>query len=70
MKRKLRWVLRSYDGDEVFSGLSYGSFDEDEAVARALRTSPPPPGDALLVYLDNHEVARIEGSRHTLDTLM
>jgi hypothetical protein len=43
--------------------LSFGSFLEDEAVARALRSSPPPPGHALLVYLDNREVARIEGTR-------
>jgi len=63
VKRKLRWVLRSSEGDEVFSGLSFGSFVEDEAIARAMRTSPPPPGHALLVYLDNREVARIEGSR-------
>lgn len=70
MKRKLRWVLRSFEGDDVFSGLTYGPFVEDEAVARALRISPPPPGHALLVYLDNREVARIEGSRHTLDTLL
>jgi len=56
-------VLRSSEGDEVFSGLSFGSFVEDEAIARAMRTSPPPPGHALLVYLDNREVARIEGSR-------
>ena len=63
VKRKLRWVVLSAEGHEVFSGLSFGQFLEEEAVARAVRISPPPRGHALHVYLDNHEIACIDGNQ-------
>jgi hypothetical protein len=52
MRRKLRWQVLSPEGEEVRSGLSFGAFDDDEALSRAVEVADAPPGYELRVFLD------------------
>lgn len=54
--RKLRWILISPEGEEVRSGLSFGSFDARSARARAVHAAMPPRGFELRVFLDGREL--------------
>jgi hypothetical protein len=58
MRRKLRWLLISPEGEEVRSGLSFGAFDDDSAIARALIAAVPPAGFQLRVFLDGRLIER------------
>jgi hypothetical protein len=52
MRRKLRWILSSPDGEQLRSGLSFGQFDDAEAIARATSAAAPADGDTLDVFID------------------
>lgn len=56
MRRKLRWILSSRDGEQLRSGLSFGAFTNEQAIARAVAAASPSDGDALDVYLDGAHV--------------
>ena len=60
MRRKLRWLLISPEGEEVRSGLSFGAFDDDAAVERARLAAAPPLGFHLRVFLDGRLIERAE----------
>ena len=61
MRRKLRWVLISPEGDEVRSGLSFGTFDDAAAIERAMRIAPPKEGYTLRVFVDGQLVSAAIG---------
>ncbi|MBI2390588.1 MAG: hypothetical protein HYV09_13440 [Deltaproteobacteria bacterium] len=63
--RKLRWVLLSPEGEEVRSGLSFGTFDAGSARARALDAAAPPRGFGLRVFLDGRELGPLDGAAGT-----
>jgi len=52
MRRKLRWLLISPEGEEVRSGLSFGAFDDVAAIERARVAAAAPMGFHLRVFLD------------------
>jgi hypothetical protein len=56
MRRKLRWLLISPEGEEVRSGLSFGAFDDDSALERARVAAAPPLGFELQVFLDGQRI--------------
>ena len=59
MRRKLRWILSSPDGEQLRSGLSFGAFDREQAVARAISVASATHGDHLDVYVDGEHVCSL-----------